>query len=269
MMYRNKIILTIFLIVLVGGVIFFLNHNPALELPLTKTQPVQPSPSGIVYDANGKLDTSNWQEYRSEYGGFSVRAPKVYGVMAGCGHACDPAVSGQYFYYVFFQTSINEEAGAVGLSINIIKKNAGSTLDNWLDNYIVSGRDQLLNVQKTSINGYPALQFDWQKTSNQEPVYMLSGVYPNGDVRDSIFIDPTAASSKDASSRFVIIDLGDRYAFASHSLSIDKEALAKSYTSWGYPAYAKQALMIPDNKTLADIYAAILDSFQAFPPTKP
>ncbi len=273
-MSRNRVIIilagTLILIVAGGFIVLQNTKKPAEHTAPQIAQPVQPSPSGIMYDANGKLDTSSWQEYRSEYGGFSVRAPKDVSAIGCFGHACDPSIWGEHFLYILFQTSINDEAGEVGLSIEVIKKDKGSTLDTWLSDYITSGANQLFDVQKISINGYPTLQFDWQKKgSEHEIVYMHSSPYPNGNTYTSELIYSTIAADENSSSRFLVIDLGDRYAFVSHTLSIDKEALAKSYTSWGYPTYAKQALAIPNDKTLADIYAAILSSFKAFPPTKP
>lgn len=263
-MSRGKIILTsIFLIVLVGGVIFFLNHNPAPELPLAKTQPVKPSPSGIMYGADGKLDTSNWQEYRSEYGGFSVRAPREMS-MIGCSrqhNICNPISQEEDFNYLLTTTNIL----LAGLEIEIIVKNSGSTLDTWLNDYVVSGRDKLLNIQKTTVDGYPVLLFDRQeKVSDQKVIKIRFATYPTND-----FYERDLADFVGTSYRFLAIDLGNRYAFVSYTLSINKQAISKAYANPAYSFFQEQLVALPSDKTLSDIYAAILSSFQAFTPTKP
>lgn len=264
-MGRGKIILaSVFLIVLVGSVVFFLNHNPVPGLHLAKTLPVQPLPSGIVYGADGKLDTSNWQEYRSEYGGFSVRAPRRVSAIGCFGHTCDPSVWGEQFYYLIIK-GVDEDIGLSGLNIQIIRKLGGSTLDTWLDNSVVSGKNKLSNVQKISVGQYSALQFDRQKEMPEAPSAMVmvnTADYPLGNTYESGLI-----MSVNNSFRYLVVDLGDRYALIYYTLSIDQTTLPEYLATHGYSW--TQALAIPDNKTLADIYATILDSFQAFIPTKP
>lgn len=271
-MNRNKIILaSIFLIVLVGGVVFFLNRNPAPELPLAKTPPAQPLSSGIVYGADGKLDTSNWQEFRSEYGGFSVRAPEGMSQFISCTHACD-SYWGDRFEYLLANLRTKTDNYYVeppGLSVEVIEKNSTSTLDTWLDDYIVYGKEYLTNIQKTTIKGYPALQFDFDEHQPEMKgglgfATMQYDSYPWGYTSAYGLGNPPYAIS-----RYLIIDLGNRYAFVHYLLSVDRKAEVAYFTSHSYYLSWVHESQLLDDKTLSDVNTAILDSFQAFPPTKP
>lgn len=271
-MNRSSIILAGALLVIVAGGFVVLQNTkkPAEQL---STQTVQSLPSGIVYGADGKLDTSNWQEYRSEYGGFSVRAPRAMSGM-GCFN--------RYFCNEFNYLLTNTNILLAGLRLEIIIKNSSSTLDTWLNDYIVSGRDKLLNVQKTTIDGYPALQFDRQEeASNQDVIIIRSAAYsayfindnpvyekdPNHPITPDVY-EKGLVGAAGISYRFLVIDLGNRYAFVSYTLSINKQVISKAYVDPASSSFREQLFSLPNDKTLADVYAAILDSFQAFTPTK-
>lgn len=271
-MHRNNVVFCILIltIIIVAGVFFIIqNKKVTLGAPreISLTQPltpdgkipvraVAPSPvSQVMYTTEGKLDTSNWEEYRSEYGGFSVMAPRgIAGV--GCfGKGCEPARDGEPFRYIL---TPDDGGGVDGMRIDIIKKKDGTNLDNWISKYIISGEEYFSGIQKTSLGKYPALQFDIHVKKKDTTVYMEYVVYPSGSKNGW-----NIGGYSSISYRFIIVDLEDRYAIISYTLSIDSKAFLESLYDVG-PLTPK----FFDNTTLADIYSAILNSFQVFPPTK-
>jgi hypothetical protein len=211
------------------------------------TTPQAPTPSGITYTADGKIDTSDWVEYRSEYGGFSVRAPKERAGM-GCYAKCDPAMDGESFTY-FVTESSDQGPGFPGLHIEVIKKKSGATINNWVAKYITSGSDHITNQHTLSINGHSALQFDVLGARPQEVV--LTGVYapyPRGI--ESPRMTPTQPA------RFYVIDMGDRFALVERMIAYDKGILNQYSGS------------VFDEQTLNNVFNAILDSFQVVQPTR-
>jgi hypothetical protein len=264
-MSRDKVIIAIGVILLAGvGVFFVAGMRTSIGLPTANPQTIATSSiSQVTYDANGKIDTSGWKEYRSEYGGFSVRAPKDMS-MIGCSrqhNICNIISREEDFNYIL----TNADILLAGFMIEIMVKSSDSTLDTWLNDYIVSGRDKLLNVQKTVVDGYPALQFDRQEeVPDKEVVEIRFATYPTNDIYKR-----SISSFAGTSYRFLVIDLGNRYVFVSYTLSIEKHIISKVYADPAYSFFQEQLSAIPSDKTLSDIYAAILNSFQAFTPTKP
>ncbi|OHA83926.1 MAG: hypothetical protein A2937_03235 [Candidatus Yonathbacteria bacterium RIFCSPLOWO2_01_FULL_47_33b] len=231
---------------------------PARYVPLKETrqvQIIQAPRSEIVYTPEGKLDTSNWREYRSEYGGFSVRAPKEMASVGCFGHGCEPQRDGEPFHYTLIP---NDGGGVIGISIGVIKKRDGTNIDNWISKYIVSGGSEIFAIQKTSFKNYEALQFDIHVKQKDTTVYVKYAVYPSGFENSR-----NIGGYNSISYRFFIVDLGNRYVMISHTLSIDSKVFLESLYDVG-PLTPK----FFDNKALADVYKAILDSFQAFTPTK-
>ena len=279
-MKKNFIIFSGIILVVVAGT-FYIVHYKNTSLLLTRTPPTTPSGSEpqilspqdphseIVYTPDGKLDTSSWQEYRSEYGGFSVRAPRGMSQFISCTHACD-SYWGERFEYLLARMTNQTDNYYVeppGLSVEVIEKNSTSTLDTLLNDQIVYGRNYLTNLQKTRVGDYPALQFDFDahQPKTKEGLgfaTMQYDSYPWGYTSAYDLSNPPYAVS-----RYVIIDLGDRYAFVQYTLSVDKKAEVAYFTSNSY-YYWVQASQLLDSKNLTDIYTAILSSFQAFPPTK-
>jgi hypothetical protein len=220
---------------------------------------------GIVYGADGKLDTSKWVEYRSEYGGFSVRAPKERGSIF-CNGDNNSYCNGEGFEYSlsdFFSKAYG--LGIGGFDIWTIQKKTSDNFDTWIKNHVSSGvygADNLSNIQKTSVAKYPALRFD---VKNQDGISVMVKYikYPSFDNKeyDNVFKTPRFSLL-----RLHLVDLGDRYAIISHTLLVDKNKFNEDLYAADY-ATAKKSVLL-DDKTLSDIYQAILDSFQAFPPTK-
>lgn len=237
-------------ILIAGGVgVFFLATHPPQANP-SPTEPTATSTSvGITYATDGTIDTHDWQEYRSEYGGFSVRAPKD---MA--------SVNAEFLNYYFFR---KDRIGMVygeellGLSIQTVQKTSSSTLETWLDDYLIPGvyKDTISSVQKTTLGGFPTLQFDRQRqnispkdTRFDETTKIRAITFPSG-----IIYNNELSFIVSDSSRYFVIDLGNRYALVIHTLP---------------PYKFSEEYMLLDDKTLSDVYAAILASFQAFTPTK-
>jgi len=272
-MSRDRILIAagVILLALAGGFVAVQSVRKPTASPSSQTvEPGQLSPSGIVYGADGKLDTSDWQEYRSEYGGFSVRAPKEMSRVSGCTHACDSYWGERFEYLLFRETGdMSGYVGPPGLSMEVVEKNSTSTLDTWLDTYIVYGKNYLTNVQKTNIKGHPALQFDFDEyqsgaRGDLKIATMQYDAYPWGYTSAYELSNPSYAIS-----RYMIIDLGNRYVFVQYLLSVDKKAEVAYFTSHSYYLHWVQVSQLLDDKTLTDVYAAIFDSFQAFTPTKP
>lgn len=277
-MTKNNIIFISILVVVVVGVFMFFKSgfgliliHPAQKEPFPPqitgeearkavlntsyvvSEPTPPTPqqvkdprSEIVYGADGKLDTSKWVEYRSEYGGFSVRAPKIFARIE-CGHGCDPKRDGEPFSYSL-TNGFEADSGLHGMEIHILEKKNGATLDNLLSTYTgtLPTDDQLFNQKKVTLNGYPALQVDISTSpSSGKPVNV------------TFFYSPAS------SIRLRVVDLGNRFAVIVHTLAYNKPAIEQYNKS--NPDGSVEPL---DEKTLADIYQAILGSFQASPQTK-
>lgn len=224
----------------------------------TASAPIAPKDprSEIIYDANGKLDTSKWVEYRSEYGGFSVVAPKYFSSIGFSGKGYDPRRDGEFFHYILIPY---DEGGLYGMSIEVIQKMEGTHLDNWINKYVTSGSNKLMGVQKVSLSNYPALSFERQKTtSDMETVGIRYAIYPSG-----IEYNSGLAGATYAGFRFFVVDANDRYILIYHTLSINTQELLNSISGLG-PLTPK----FFDNKRLTDVYQSILDSFRIFPPTK-
>ena len=231
---------------------------------LTTASSVPVFPHDVKYLVDGKVDTSDWQEFRSEYGGFSVVAPNGDSGMGGCaGKGCEPARDGEPFGYDLVSGSWMEESGygIPGITIYAIKKKKGVTLDTWIDSCVYSGRENISSIQKTTMYGYSALQFDIQEYNPYDRVVFDQTVYPSG--QDSI---GNVWASDSISYRYYIIDVSTHYIFIAHTLRIDTK---KFLNDW----YAKK----PDTSViiksfnqvmLADIYKEVMDSLQIFPPTK-
>lgn len=251
-------------IVLVG--FFVLHHTNTLsQYPGPGGYPPppdsHPSPPGIVY-ANAGLNTSDWQQYWSEENGFGFRVRGPW-ELSRIGCAVNKYAPCKDFIYSL--TSDTSGIGLTGLVITTIFKNNGSTLDTWLNDYVVLGRDRILNVQKTTVAGYPALRFDTKEQMSDK-----DGITFKFD--DGVSSGEGIAGFVGSSSRYFVIDLGNRYALVSQTLSIDKQAVSKAYN---YPdgvpnnLFQEEVDALPSDQALADAYAAILDSFQTFTMTKP
>lgn len=235
----------------------------------SSTPPILPK---IVYTPNGKLDTSTWQEYRSEYGGFSVVAPKER-ANVGCygSRYCEPKNTGEFFQYSLSETfsetyGSRQGFGIEGLDIFMIQKKDGTSLDNWMEKYIISGKEYLSDIQKTSLGKYPAMRFDSQTTKNNGDIKLRYSAYPAGDESTTDLEFPQQLPTRYFPTHFIIVDLGNRYALIAYTISVDKNIFYKNLTEMN-PHTAQWSALL-DNKTLSDIYQSILDSFQAFPPTK-
>ncbi len=258
-MAESRILILFGVAILAGASVWFItqirlsNGLPSTSLLTPDGNPpvgvVSTSSPEITYTADGKLDTSDWQEYRSEYGGFSVRAPKDSVSIH------DESLN--YFFLRLNRIGAVYEEELLGLSIQTIQKTSSSTLDTWLDMHVVPGvyKDIISNIRKTSVDGFPALQFDRQrqnissKDKRFDETTKISVVtFPSGIVYNNV---PTLLSSD--SSRYFVIDLGNRYALVRYTLP---------------PYFFSKEYMRLDDETLSKIYDAILDSFQAFTPTK-
>jgi hypothetical protein len=256
-MNRNRIIVIIVaLVVAISSVFFVLNNRIVSNLPsqtssstpivsTSTSSSVPVFPHDITYTVDGKIDTSAWQEFKNEYAGFSVRAPKE-DVVFGCYERfCNLARNGQPFLYIIAPT---EAVGIPGMSIYAIKKNKGTTIDTWIDSYIISGKENISSLQKIKIQQYQALQFDALiPKEDGNTIIMQYTIYPLGYENNQDGID--------------------RYLIISHTTSINSDKLFKVYNSYPYsynPLFPKTF----NDKALADIYKAIFDSLVIFPPTK-
>lgn len=227
--------------------------QPSNTTPIREIEDVM---AEIIYNAKGTIDTSNWQEYRSEYGGFSVTALKKMTWLGCIGHGCEPQRDGEPFRYVLAN---DDGIGVAGMEINVIKKNYNTNLDNWIDTYVISGTSGISGVQKTKINNYDALQFDIHIKDNDSPIFIKFATYPYGSENSRNIGGYDAITY-----RYYIIDLENRYAVISYTLSINDNAPIWKMTDLKY--LGPKAL---DSKILSDIYATILNSFHVFTPTKP
>jgi hypothetical protein len=231
---------------------------------LPSSVPIVPVfPFNIKYLANGNIDTVDWEEFRSEYGGFSVRAPKRDSGIGCSGHGCEPSRDGEPFGYDLVSGSWMEEGGysIPGITMYAVKKKIGVTLDTWMDSCVYSGREYISSVQKTTMYGYPTLQFDIQEYNPYDQVVFDQTVYPSGqDSTGNVW------ASDSISYRYYIIDVGTHYIFISHTLRIDSK---KFLNDW-YATKPDTSVIIKsfNQVILADIYKAVLDSLQIFPPTK-
>jgi len=224
---------------------------------------------GIVYQ-NEKLDTSNWVEYRSEYSGFSVVAPKERSyIFCTVGNfetgACDPKIYGEFFQYSLSDNLDGSGSLYPGLKILIVKKRDGTNLNNWISKYVSSGVygfNNLTDIKNTSVSKYSAISFD-VKNHDGVPVGVKYSDYPQGVEFDHTFGNMPSYSPI---LHCLVMDLGDKYGLVLYQLNIDKNSFEKEILSYNYLA-ARQSILL-DNKTLPDVYKAILESFHAFTPTK-
>lgn len=278
-MNKNKIILISSLIIAIAGVFVFFKSDfgrilirpaqkeslpPPPPIPSEYTTPTETKPApSVVYAPDKKFSSKDLMEYKSEYGGYSVMAPKGFSSL-GCGHGCNPKSDGELFNYILIP---EEGSGVPGMTIDIIKKTDGTNLENWVSKYIVSGSGVISSTKKTTVKNYPALQFDIQKTkSNASDIIIKSAVYPLGNEYDHSMSGIFSSMPPMTPIRFFVVDLGDRYALISYTLSIDNKAFFESLSTLGVLGPLSPKTL--DNKNLAEIYKTIMDSFQAFTPTK-
>lgn len=223
---------------------------------LTTASSVPVFPHDVKYLADGTVDTSDWSEFKSEYGGFSVRAPKSDSSIGCYGHGCEPARDGEAFFYSILPPE--EGPGLDGMSVYVIKKIQGTTLDAWIKTYVVSGKENVYSVEKTTIQGHSALQFDTHISSKDSFTFIKEAVYPSGPDNEG-----NIAGLPGMNIRHYIIDAVDHYIVLSYTTNIDSNVFLSSLP-YVAPLYPKSF----DNKALADIYKTIFDSLVIFTPTK-
>ena len=145
-------------------------------------------------------------------------------------------------------------------------------MDNWIDRHIVvnTGQDQTFNIlnQKTfTLNQkYPTLKFD-VKASTSTPGHLSTkgvAVYPEGTERTNPQVLYSYYYPGILTGRVYVIDLGNRFAVVTESISFDDLLLEEEMDI----GLANKASFLLSEKTHVDTYNAILQSFQSFTPTK-
>ena len=282
---KRSLTAPIFLVILIITAVTFwywkgptsiVSPNPnttSTTTPNSATSTPQTTTPSITYTTDGKIDTSDWVEYRSEYGGFSVRAPKERALIS-CARGCNPLVNGETFLYTL-TNGFEEDPGLEGMTIAIIQK-GNDALNIWVEKHIASPAELIQGVeqgivadkQMVTIGGHSALRFDVHAPA-QSAVGLSTkdiAIYPNGgrpptpQTMSQVLFDYPAVLY----GRVYVVDLGNRFALITEVLSYEKTSV-EAYNDGNATHGGKVELL--DDKTLGVVYDAILSSFKSFNPT--
>lgn len=145
-----------------------------------------------------------WHEYRNDYVGYAIRDPKQkadsrikYQIAIEA-----PDVSYRFSFSSIKNTSYFKRAT---LRLHIITKYPDDTIDDWIEKYVDVKRENIRNINRTVIAGYPALQFDSAK----------------GDEEEIKITQPEYSTVVGNNQRILLIDATDKYSLIIYDLVAD------------------------------------------------